>query len=228
MSNNVSMVYRSVVDDVIKNIKTEFLSEGISNEVLMELQQLWETKLFQTESFAPLGLAEDFQQAYNIGGYNYSGIEGTDLNILQAVPSSTPSTSTPDIEPDFGKPQPFLPPAAWSAPPFTVVRASPTTTNRPVPQYDGGDDDDDDDDDGVSTGSSNTRVKTEGDDDAELGSEDDDEDENEEPDTDNIILCQFEKVTRIKNKRKCTLKAGVMHLKGRDYLFNKANGEFEW
>jgi transcription initiation factor TFIIA large subunit len=35
-------------------------------------------------------------------------------------------------------------------------------------------------------------------------------------------------VTRIKNKRKCNLKAGVMHLNGRDYLFNRANGEFEW
>jgi transcription initiation factor TFIIA large subunit len=95
------------------------------------------------------------------------------------------------------------------------------------------------------------QIKKENDGDEDLGSDLDDE-EGEEPDTDNIALCQFEKVrvvcrvscraalqvlnaacehvqvTRIKNKRKCNLKAGVMHLNGRDYLFNRANGEFEW
>lgn len=64
-------------------------------------------------------------------------------------------------------------------------------------------------------------------DDEELDSDLDDPDD-EEPETDHIVLCQFEKVTRIKNKRKCNLKDGVMHINGRDYLFNKANGEFDW
>jgi len=73
----------------------------------------------------------------------------------------------------------------------------------------------------------NTQVKQEGEGEGELGSDLDDSDD-EEPQTENLVLCQFEKVTRIKNKRKCNLKAGVMHLNGRDYLFNKANGEFEW
>jgi transcription initiation factor TFIIA large subunit len=32
----------------------------------------------------------------------------------------------------------------------------------------------------------------------------------------------------VKNKRKCNLKDGIMNLNGRDYLFHKATGEFEW
>eukprot|EP00249_Psilotum_nudum_P020948 c27911_g1_i2 orf=359-1345(+) len=64
--------------------------------------------------------------------------------------------------------------------------------------------------------------------------EDDDEDADdfyqgdEEPKTDHLVVAQFEKVTRSKNKWKCILKDGVMHLDQRDHLFSKANGEFEF
>jgi len=54
------------------------------------------------------------------------------------------------------------------------------------------------------------------------------EDEDEEPSTENLILCQFEKITRIKSKRKCLLKDGIMHLNGKDYLFSMLNGECEF
>jgi len=77
-------------------------------------------------------------------------------------------------------------------------------------------------------------VKKEGDDDdspnptdEELDSDLDDEDD-AEPETEHLVLCQFEKVTRIKNKRKCNLKDGIMHLHGRDSVFHKATGEFDW
>ena len=63
--------------------------------------------------------------------------------------------------------------------------------------------------------------------DEELGSDLDDSEE-ETLETDNRVLCQYEKVMRIKNKRKCTLKDGIMHLNGRDHLFSKAQGEFEF
>lgn len=54
------------------------------------------------------------------------------------------------------------------------------------------------------------------------------DDEVEEPETSDIVLCQFEKVTRVKTKHKCQLKDGIMHLNGRDYLFNKATADFEF
>ncbi len=46
--------------------------------------------------------------------------------------------------------------------------------------------------------------------------------------TNNLALAQFDKVTRAKNKWKCSLKGGVMSLNGKDVLFGKASGEFFW
>lgn len=43
-----------------------------------------------------------------------------------------------------------------------------------------------------------------------------------------IVLCMYEKVHRTKNKWKCQLKDGVISIGGKDWVFNRANGEFEW
>lgn len=42
------------------------------------------------------------------------------------------------------------------------------------------------------------------------------------------ILCTYDKVQRVKNKWKCTLKDGVMSVNGKEWVFHKATGEFEW
>ncbi|KAH0356491.1 transcription factor IIA, alpha/beta subunit, partial [Aureobasidium melanogenum] len=41
------------------------------------------------------------------------------------------------------------------------------------------------------------------------------------------VLCTYDKVQRVKNKWKCTLKDGIMSANGKEYLFHKAQGEFE-
>ena len=74
-----------------------------------------------------------------------------------------------------------------------------------VPQHDGNDDDDEEEEDDVES---------------EINSELDDDDD-EEQKTDHLILCQYEKVSRIKNKWKCILRDGVVHMNGRDYVFNR-------
>lgn len=74
------------------------------------------------------------------------------------------------------------------------------------------------------------------DDSDELGSELDDESESEAAQayaaanslSRNFITCQYEKVTRSKNKWKCILKDGMMHINGRDYAFHRATCDFEW
>lgn len=79
-----------------------------------------------------------------------------------------------------------------------------------LPQTDGADDDDSNDDDDDAGG------------DSDINSElDDDDSEDENVETDHIILCQYEKVTRIKNKWKCVLKDGIVNIQGKDYLFNR-------
>jgi len=43
--------------------------------------------------------------------------------------------------------------------------------------------------------------------------------------TPNIMLCLYDKVKKIKAKRRLTLKYGIMNVKGRDYVFHTANGD---
>ncbi|ORZ10124.1 transcription factor IIA, alpha/beta subunit [Absidia repens] len=59
-------------------------------------------------------------------------------------------------------------------------------------------------------------------------SDDDDDDPEGGEEIEHIILCLYDKVTRTKNKWKCVLKDGIMLVNGRDYLFHRGNGDFEW
>ncbi|KIJ55105.1 hypothetical protein M422DRAFT_23756 [Sphaerobolus stellatus SS14] len=43
-----------------------------------------------------------------------------------------------------------------------------------------------------------------------------------------IVFCTYDKVARVKNKWKCVLKDGMVHVNGKDYVFQKCTGEFEW
>ncbi|NXS86026.1 TF2AY factor, partial [Erpornis zantholeuca] len=47
-------------------------------------------------------------------------------------------------------------------------------------------------------------------------------------DTENVIVCQYEKIHRTKNKWKFYLKDGVMSIEGKDHVFAKATGDAEW
>ncbi|PPJ53160.1 hypothetical protein CBER1_11799 [Cercospora berteroae] len=92
-----------------------------------------------------------------------------------------------------------------------------------IPQLDG--DEDEDEDKGV---------KDEDDPDAINSDLDDDDDDgqgamgDEDDDLGDSILCTYDKVQRVKNKWKCTLKDGVMSVSGKEWVFHKGMGEFEW
>jgi len=60
-------------------------------------------------------------------------------------------------------------------------------------------------------------------DDEELGEEEEGDDGGRDS-----VLCTYDKVQRVKNKWKCVLKDGIMHINGKDYLFSKCTGEFDW
>lgn len=86
------------------------------------------------------------------------------------------------------------------------------------------------DDDRSDDSSSHEEEPLNSDDDEDLNSDDDDDDVDaeQEPDTNDLMLCQYEKITRVKNKRKCTLSHGIMHLNGQDFVFQKAIGEIDF
>ncbi|KAJ8099614.1 transcription factor IIA, alpha/beta subunit [Lipomyces tetrasporus] len=101
------------------------------------------------------------------------------------------------------------------------------------------DSDDDDDDDIANVGGAGSgagrRNNNAGDDSDAINSDLDDpddeinsQDDEENEDSGMIMLCLYDKVTRTKNKWKCVLKDGVVNVNGKDYLFGKGTGEYEW
>ncbi|KAI9255044.1 transcription factor IIA, alpha/beta subunit [Phascolomyces articulosus] len=95
-----------------------------------------------------------------------------------------------------------------------AVKAGAIRPNTRIPQLDG-------EGDGADAGDDDINSDLDDSDDA-----DDDADGGEE--IEHIILCLYDKVTRTKNKWKCVLKDGIMLVNGRDYLFHRASGDFEW
>ncbi|CAL5058617.1 unnamed protein product [Urochloa decumbens] len=110
---------------------------------------------------------------------------------------------------------PGVPAEDYNTPGESAEYRAPTpAVGTPKPRNDAGDDDDDE-----------PPLNEDDDDDDEL---DDLEQGEDEPNTQHLVLAQFDKVTRTKNRWKCTLKDGIMHLNGIDVLFNKATGEFDF
>ncbi|KAJ3021628.1 transcription factor IIA subunit alpha [Thoreauomyces humboldtii] len=101
--------------------------------------------------------------------------------------------------------------------PVPIAHRSSSSRRGPrIVQHDGvGDDDDEDEEEDDNEDGINSEL-------------DDDDSDDENYNAQHLILCQYEKVNRVKNKWKCTLKDGIITVNGRDYVFNKANGEFEW
>jgi transcription initiation factor TFIIA large subunit len=53
--------------------------------------------------------------------------------------------------------------------------------------------------------------------------------ENEEDEQcDDVVIAQFEKVSRTKTKWRCQLKDGIMNIDGRDHVFHAASGEMQF
>ncbi|XP_051951831.1 transcription initiation factor IIA subunit 1 [Xyrauchen texanus] len=85
--------------------------------------------------------------------------------------------------------------------------------------------DEDEDEDKEKDGGEDGQVEEE-----PLNSGDDvsDEEDQELFDTENVVVCQYDKIHRSKNKWKFHLKDGIMNLNGRDFVFSKAIGDAEW
>ncbi|KAM7159067.1 transcription initiation factor IIA subunit 1 isoform 3-T3 [Molossus nigricans] len=49
-TNTVPKLYRSVIEDVINDVRDIFLDDGVDEQVLMELKTLWENKLMQSRA----------------------------------------------------------------------------------------------------------------------------------------------------------------------------------
>lgn len=105
-----------------------------------------------------------------------------------------------------------------------------------IPQLDGGgpgmsDSSSEEEGDAADDSKEKEKEWEEGDDEKPLNSEDDQTDE-EEADTvfeaDNLVVCQFDKVYKVRKLWKLHLKEGIAHINGKDYYFHTCTGEAEW
>eukprot|EP01132_Coremiostelium_polycephalum_P000845 gene845-1052_t len=275
---NVNSVYRYVIDDVIRNVKAEFVNEGVE-DIIGEFQSMWEARLMQSGAVAPVEpeRTEEEQQLQQLQT-NPTPVNNSDISeqTARSALNTLRQMNTPQSQSQFGKPSQFMPIKdivnnnnnssnngnTTTLPPLIAsTSASLRSIMNPIPQNDGSTDDskeyidnlileklkekqnqpiefqmeitggkqipqldgnEDEDEDEFE----DEPLSKDADDD--LNSDLDDDDDDPDPIIEHFVLCQYEKVSRIKNKRKCNFKDGVMHLNGRDSLFHKANGEFIW
>ncbi|KAJ7018820.1 transcription factor IIA alpha/beta subunit [Mycena alexandri] len=251
MSNKVvPPIYRAVIDDVIAAIRPSFEDLGVADDVLHELQQKWEEKVIASRvaDFDPAQPAPPAHHPYPVAlpQYAVGGITYIPPSAAQPRPGVKPEPVDPRYA--LAAPQYALPPLPGPSLGSLGGLAFPASMYR-LPQTDGpagSEDDDDEDDEDASPAPRMPRTAhpslqpsasakgAEPTDEEAINSDLDDSDtENEEdpedaaPETD-IVFCTYDKVARVKNKWKCVLKDGMIHTGGKDYLFQRCTGEFEW
>lgn len=68
----------------------------------------------------------------------------------------------------------------------------------------------------------------ESDEDDLLSDENAEDEDGSAPHEGDVVVALYEKVQRVKNKWKVTLKDGIIAADGKDYLFSKLQGELDW
>ncbi|GAB1297687.1 General transcription factor II A, 1 [Apodemus speciosus] len=146
-------------------------------------------------------------------------------NKTQVIPTTVAAPTPAQAQmPTAGQQQPQAQPAQQQAPLVLQVDGTGDTSSE-EDEDEEEDYDDDEEEDKEKDGAEDGQVEEE-----PLNSEDDvsDEDGQELFDTENVVVCQYDKIHRSKNKWKFHLKDGIMNLNGRDYIFSKAIGDAEW
>lgn len=254
--NSVKKVYTTVIEEVLANVRESFLDEGYDEQLLQEMKQMWESKLnasraVNTNDELLLGSSSTSQKQSqqqqriepsrnsNSSAFNVTNLLGNNSSKQHQQQQIDSATSTAfqnlpkNLYPNSGSNQ---------------KKSNHQMASKQ--QLDGGgidgsssDDDDDeigaeeigDDEDDKETSNDEHGGEYEGKEDPDpLNSGDDltgpdsDNSNSEIFETDNVIVCQYDKITRIKNRWKFHLKDGIMNINGKDYLFSKATGEAEW
>lgn len=87
-------LYHSVIEDVVSSVRESFLDDGVDEQVLVELKQLWESKLQSTKAVEPAPEPQEAQTMGSVvrgGGIKLGGVkrpaasgdsEGNSLHIL--------------------------------------------------------------------------------------------------------------------------------------------------
>lgn len=208
-----------VINDVIGNLK----KAGLTEDVISKLQELWISKLASLKSTEAVTLeegAEDEEEGeVVIAESEASKSKKNSFQMKLKIPTKAVIRNCKQsIKSKKQKKE-------------TIIQTDgPADTSDSENDADKDDDDDDNDDDDDDDDDIDISDEDDGVEEDPLGSGDDisDEDPAELFDTENVVVCQFDKITRARNKWKFQLKDGIMNLNGRDYVFQRATGEAEW
>ncbi|XP_077522571.1 transcription factor IIA L isoform X4 [Amblyomma americanum] len=307
----VPKLYRSVIEDVINGVKDVFLDEGVDEQALQELRQIWEKKLLESKAIdppdhpvptqvtrpqatatatlqpttqtaqpltiGPNGLVQPTLVQYHPPLRGSPALVDQKLTITlpgQATVMSSPAAAAalalhPDVAASLiqggvinvsdrpaattAGPLQFHPvvtlaggayttaTAAGQMPTQVVTAAAPQPGVGGVVQLDGVQDTSDEDEDedefneDEEEGNEDGPQEDENEDGPQeevepLNSDDDvsDEEATENFEIDNVVVCQYDKISRSRNRWKFHFKDGIMNLQGKDYVFQKAIGDAEW
>jgi len=253
------ILYEQIIARVIEDSRERLEAEGADLQVLGELQKLWWEKL---QGAGIVGASRGAGGVGGAGGYHMQATKIEDHGMhfqpgyppARMTPSHAGSNAFPKVNVKNELPQTDGADVGDDSSEAGVAASRPGRRPRRgdyvelevsmggegpseakflnVEQLDGagagprkrGRDEDEDEPDGV----------LDDDDDDPLNSDDDDEEDAEDMSTtDNLVLCQYDKVARTKNKWKAQLKFGVMTLgladgRKQDFIFNKAAADMNF
>ncbi|KAM0749054.1 TFIIA-domain-containing protein [Meredithblackwellia eburnea MCA 4105] len=211
MSNRVvPNVYRTVISEVIENVRQDFDEVGVEEAVLQELLRLWEDKVATSR-------VADFSHDPRIGARARDFLP---LPFPNPASASNGSASTPKPKEDGAASGNGATDSAAGGEAQTSS-STPAKTEPPISKTNSGSGS------GVGGGADEDEINSDLDD-------DDDEDGADGEDgagagkSEDVVIALYEKVQRVKNKWKVTLKDGLVSVGGKEYLFAKCQGEFEW
>lgn len=257
MSNyEAGKLYEAVIDEVITDSRQDFEDSGIDESTLQDLKRLWCEKLSQMKvcNFAWDDEDQELQVQQTILGANVrgdnlhlnSGLEmpnlpyDSGLNSIHNgnIAGSSDGTYSmgieiPTIKQEFNDDTGLIIPKVNQSDGAFELTVEMDSTNAAASikkmksklrsQADGaGVGDEEEDEDDIFNDSDDINSDLDDDLDSEKSDDDDAEQEGR------IMLCLYDKVQRVKNKWKCSLKEGIANIEGRDFVFQRATGESEW
>jgi len=251
----VKQLYDHVINDVIDNVREHFIEDGVGNDLLNDLKEMWLRKVKTNRVVNPVDAADSTSSATPLAE------EYVSIPITFNTADSTSKVF------DLNLPASALKDSSYSAKLMhalgteevnSILRMTITTEEKRillqsivnkcwsadrVIQLDGphsddsetedeyeDDEDEDNEENEDELDDSDVKIKEEVTGEEYDLSEDDDGGlaEDEFAETDNIIACQYESVRREKNLWRIHLKKGVMNIDGQDFIFDKMIGDATW
>lgn len=209
MSSEVPRVYKELIDEVIRATEEDNYQLGIDKNVLDEIRNTWIAKLCEYTDINEYKIRHGYPERYGMDGYFEPGAYANyqEYSPYREYPGREYAYSysfyrDKDDKEDRGEGG-----VDYNQYDGLVPHRSPLDEPEP-------------------------REAPPNPDEEELDSneltESDCGIDNENDSTKNIMLCLFDKVTRVKDKRRCTLKHGFLSIGRTDYIFSVANGDLEW